>query len=540
MIAASAASESRTAASGLTAPAALGKRGELVVLVVVLLVAAAFRLPALSTIPNGLFLDEASRGYDAYSLLLTGRDQYGVRWPLFAEGLDDYTPVLYTLLVIPSVAAIGLNEVAVRLPAAIIGIATVATTYLAGRAYFGAVVGLVAAGLLAISPWHILPSRTGAEWVLLPYFTTTGVWLLAHGRRSGPALLAAGLVLGVGLYSYAFARLLIPMLVGLYALLWWRDLVRRPVWSTLSLAAFVALAVPLVSFGLTAEGQARLRAMVPLDRYQGLALVPYFLGNVVSYFTPWFLVTGGEPTNHHRLRGFGPILPVMVPLLLAALVSAVRRPDRATMFWFGWIVAAPLSAALHRESPSSVLLLGAIPAWQVLAAFGAVRLVGWLRARSMALAWAGIGLILAGVGVTAMMVATNLYAEYPVYAADDWLYGARETVDYLESQRQAYDDVVVSDRIPAAQVLVLFHAKMPPATYQAAPIHVRQPNVRARGTVGQYEFGRTGDLLDRPGRHLAWVVPDEERGRFAGQKPLFEARLPDGRAVYRVYAVEGR
>ena len=147
--------------------------------------------------------------------------------------------------------------------------------------------------------------------------------------------------------------------------------------------------------------------------------------------------------------------------------------------------------------------------------------------------------MLAAVGMTAVMVGTSLYLEYPVYAADDWLYGARETVGYLESERSAYDDVIVSDRLPAAQILVLFYAGIPPATYQASPIHVRQPNVRARGTIGQYQFGRTAELLDRPGRHLAWVVPDEARGRFTGQEPVFVAHLPDGRAAYLVYAVEG-
>ena len=157
----------------------------------------------------------------------TGADQYGVRWPLFAEGLDDYTPTLYTLLVVPSVAALGLTEVAVRLPAALAGIADgrARPTCAAGRCSGGAA-GLVAAALVAISPWHILPSRTGAEWVLLPLFMTTGVWLLARGRTHGPSLLLAGMTLGVGLYSYAFARLLVPLLVVGFAALWWRELRR--------------------------------------------------------------------------------------------------------------------------------------------------------------------------------------------------------------------------------------------------------------------------------------------------------------------------
>src|SRR5687767_5088948 len=97
-------------------------RLQLTLLTGILVLAAVFRLPYLDRVPNGLFLDEASRGYDAYALLKTGADQFGVRWPLFAEGLDDFTPTLYTVLVIPAVAALGLTETAVRLPAALAGI----------------------------------------------------------------------------------------------------------------------------------------------------------------------------------------------------------------------------------------------------------------------------------------------------------------------------------------------------------------------------------------------------------------------------------
>jgi 4-amino-4-deoxy-L-arabinose transferase-like glycosyltransferase len=515
------------------------KRQELALLCAVLLVAALFRLPALDRLPNGFFVDEASRGYDAYSLLRTGNDQYGVSWPLFAEGLDDYTPTLYTMLVLPSVALFGLSEFAVRLPAALIGIATVAMTFLAGRASFGPAAGLLAASFLAISPWHVLPGRTGAEWVLLPFFTTTGVWLLQRGRRGGPELLAAGIVLGIGFYSYAFARLLIPLLVAGFAALWWRDLIRRPAWSLLAVLVMAGFALPLVQFGLTAAGQARLRAVVPLDRYRGLALVPYYLGNLVSYFNPAFLFAGSEPTDFHRLRGIGPILWAMLPGVLGSMVAVVRRPSRELIFWLWWIVAAPMSAALHRESPSSVLMLGAIPAWQILAGFGTVRLIGWIQGRRVLFA-AAAALILGGTLVTAAFVGRALYVEYPVYAAEDWQYGARETVAFLEAHRAEYDDVLISDRLVAPQILVLFYGRIDPATYQRDPIHVRQPAVRARGTVGQYRFGRLAELLQQGGRHLVWATADEASSLFPNQTPVLTVRLPDGRPTDLVYSVGER
>jgi 4-amino-4-deoxy-L-arabinose transferase-like glycosyltransferase len=504
----------------------------------ILVVAAMLRLPMLGSVPNGLFLDEASRGYDAYALVLTGADQYGVRWPLFAEGIDDYTPTLYTMLVVPSVAALGLTETAVRLPAALAGLLTVYVAYLCGTRLFGKVAGLIGAALVAISPWHILPSRTGAEWVLLPLFLAAGVWLLLRGRTHGPSLLLAGATLGVGLYSYAFARLLIPLLVAGFVAIFWRDLAARWRWGVAGLLLLCLLAVPLVAFSLTAAGQARLQTVVPLDRYHGLALIPYALANFASYFGPGFLIWGDEPTHHHRLAGFGPVLWVMVPLLLAAFTSFARMPNRTALFCLWWIVAAPASASLHRESPSSALLLGAIPAWQVLAGYGFDRLIAWSRGWRPKLSVAILVGIVGATAITAALVARALFAEYPSYAADDWLYGSREVIDYLEAHRSSYTDVVVSDRLATPHILVLFYARVDPTTYQAAPLHVRQPAVRSRGEVGQYHFGDTTALIERPGRHLVWVPPGEARRVAGSRTPLVTVNLPDGRPAHVVFEVE--
>ena len=508
------------------------------VLGVVLLAAILLRLPALDRVPNGFFLDEASRGYDAYALATTGADQYGVRWPLFAEGLDDYTPALFTYLALPFVGALGPTEAAVRLPAALAGVATVGLTYLLAARMLGPWVGLGAAALLAISPWHVLPSRTGAEWVLLPLFTVLGVWLLDRGRHDGRSLLAAGAVLGIGLYSYAFARLLIPLLVAGYTALYWASLRARLGWALGGLAAFVLLAIPIVQFGATPAGQARLRTVVPLDRLGPPELAVYAARNVASYFSPEFLIWGAELTDHHRLAGFGPLLPMMVPLALIGVVVTARAPSRAGLIWLWWIVAAPLSSALHRESPSSALLLGAIPAWHVVSALGAVWLVHRAAAWRVPAGRVVVACLVAGWAVTAGLAARALYVEYPVYAAADWEYGAREVVRFLEAERAGYDGVLVSDRLDTPHILVLFHAPIDPRAAQASPIHVRQPNVRSRGVVGPYRFGRIGELLEQPGRYLVWASPEEGRSLFRDQGPLLMVKYPDGRPAHAVYGVE--
>ena len=201
---------------------------------------------------------------------------------------------------------------------------------------------------------------------------------------------------------------------------------------------------------------------------------------------------------------------------------------------------ARASAALHRESPSSGLLLGGVGSWQVLAGLGAAAFFDLFRPQRHQLMLAVAGSLLAAFVLTAGLVARSLYVEYPRYAAEDWLYGSREAVAYLEARSSSYDGVLVSDRLLTPHILVLFFTQTDPATYQLAPIHVRQPNVRSRGDFGAYQFGRIADLLDRPGRHLVWLPANEARSVFRDRQPLLTVTLPDGTPSQMVYETERR
>ena len=94
-------------------------------LILILLLAALLRLYRLGYNPPSLHWDETAIGYNAFSIFKTGRDEYGNLLPLIFKSFGDFKPGLYIYLVVPSVALFGLNELAVRLPSAVIGILTV-------------------------------------------------------------------------------------------------------------------------------------------------------------------------------------------------------------------------------------------------------------------------------------------------------------------------------------------------------------------------------------------------------------------------------
>ena len=110
------------------------RKGFAVVAIVTL--AAVLRFYQLGKNPPSLNLDEVAIGYNAYSILKTGMDEYGKRLPLVFRSHDDYKPPLYIYLSVPSIAASGLNPFAVRFPSALAGTLTVLLTYFLVRELF--------------------------------------------------------------------------------------------------------------------------------------------------------------------------------------------------------------------------------------------------------------------------------------------------------------------------------------------------------------------------------------------------------------------
>src|SRR3990170_6292149 len=99
-------------------------------LFIIVVLAFFLRFYLLSVIPVGFNPDEASFGYDAYSIVKTGKDQWGHSWPLVLESFGDFKSPLYTYMAIPSVAMFDLSKFSVRFPNALLGTAAVYITYL--------------------------------------------------------------------------------------------------------------------------------------------------------------------------------------------------------------------------------------------------------------------------------------------------------------------------------------------------------------------------------------------------------------------------
>lgn len=129
--------------------------------------------------PPSPYWEEAAIGYDAYSILKTGRDHHGQAWPIVAfTSFGDYKPSLYFYTVVPSVAAFGLNTFAVRFPAVLFSSATVVALYFLARRLTNVRVALWSAFLLSIQPWSWQVGRVGFEVNLAVFLLSLGIYSL--------------------------------------------------------------------------------------------------------------------------------------------------------------------------------------------------------------------------------------------------------------------------------------------------------------------------------------------------------------------------
>ena len=80
----------------------------------IFILATLLRFYKLGSYPVGFHIDEASLGYNAYSLLLSGKDDNGNTHPLYIDMFGDNRPSGYHFLTIPSVLLFGLTEFATK------------------------------------------------------------------------------------------------------------------------------------------------------------------------------------------------------------------------------------------------------------------------------------------------------------------------------------------------------------------------------------------------------------------------------------------
>ncbi|MCM8787856.1 MAG: glycosyltransferase family 39 protein, partial [Candidatus Omnitrophica bacterium] len=181
-------------------------------IILVLLVSALAIFWDLGKTPKGMLVDEASLGYNAYSVLKTGKDEWGEKLPLTLKSFGDYKPAGYIYFAIPYIKLFGLSILSVRLPSAFGGLLSVLLLYLITKSLFkNGLISFICALLLATSPWFIYMSRMAWEANLALTLFLAGVYFLVNFNKRLLFLFLSAFFFSLSLYVYVGYKIATPL-----------------------------------------------------------------------------------------------------------------------------------------------------------------------------------------------------------------------------------------------------------------------------------------------------------------------------------------
>jgi hypothetical protein len=372
--------------------------------------------------PPGLYVDEASIGYNAWTIAHFGVDEHGIHFPLFFEAFGEYKNPVYVYAVAALVRFLPLTVAVERFPAAIFGLATVAfLTAAAWRMTGSRLITLGTLALTAFTPWLVIESRVGFETISMVALLSAALWCLVARHPTPRQFGIAGVYLAFAIFGYTTARLeilllAIPLVIAWWLAKtsgWWRTLV--PIGAGYVVLGVYALANPGALTGRFSE------ISIWADGSPLSVVIDRFLANYVTYFSPSFLFVSGDGNPRQNTEIGGMLLWVMAPLLVAGIVVCwQRRREPLVRFLVAGVLLSPIAAALtNNGTPHALRSSGMFPFLVILAILGADGLRTALRGRVAAgrTVWAVLG---AGLVAQAVFFTVDLYAVYPNRSAPDF------------------------------------------------------------------------------------------------------------------------
>ncbi|MFT5194557.1 MAG: hypothetical protein ACI9EW_000516 [Cellvibrionaceae bacterium] len=334
-----------------------------ITLTIILLTAALMRIVGFVTqSPPGPEHDEVANWLIAKAIL---GGQHGV---YFTEAYGHEAGFHYwqTLFV----GLVGDNLLALRAPAALMGILSVAVTYALNKRLFGRDFALLVTAIVAVLFMPVFFSRLALRAISLPVMAGLSAyffwdWLSNPvSKEARRYLLTAALFAGLSSYTYMAARALPIFFVGFFVYL---AIFHRPLfkssWRDLLLftAVYLIISLPLILFlqnlptgeSRIAEIDAPLRAMLIGDFRP-------VLQNGVTLFSSFGL--RGDPLWRQGVA-FQPIFEPLLALLfyVGLLISLWRIGDIRYGFILAWLGASVIPSLVTADAPSTIRMILMLP-----------------------------------------------------------------------------------------------------------------------------------------------------------------------------------
>ncbi len=409
-------------------------------LVVVVSISLGMGVWQLDTVPSGVYVDEAIEGYNAYSLALTGKDEFGKPLPQLFRLFGSYTPPMYVYVLVPMVKFFGLNAFSIRLPSVVFGAMSAVCVFAWLMQIFKgnkwqALMGSV---MFSISPWMVFNSRLGYESCLGFLLFAIGSYFLWRKKY-----VRALIILGLSTYAAHAQRYQLPFELILYGLFF--GFRNRKLWL-----AGVALGIVMVPNLAMMSTQAFWIKNNTLNGVSVAEIVHNSFSQLMTTISPNYLFSEiADIDLQHKIPGVAlfywwMVIPFGIGLWLL-------RDD--PMIWV-MVLANLVPGIFSGVFTSEQRVLGLLLPLSIIIAVGLVKMVGnrwWLFGGlfgySLLLLWRSYFVLLPGLMASAWNYEYSVLAEEVKQDTDIW---------YL----------IDNSRNPRLYSLMLFHLQFPPDKYQ--------------------------------------------------------------------------
>lgn len=454
------------------------------------------RLFQLGVVPGGFTPDEASQGYTAYSLLKTGKDEWGLSWPVTSfRAFNDYRAPLQTYLIIPSIAVFGLNEFGVRLPSAIFGSIAIIFVYFLAHKLFPKFknIGLWSAFFLAISPWNIQFSRMALEANYSSFFFTGGLLFFLTALEKPKYFYLSALFWGLDLYSYLAAKIFVPLFVLGVLFTYWEKLFKLKKQIFVFLIILACFGAPLYLDAIFGPGNIRGRDVVitnfSTENLNEISKVQYqsplnlispkitrifenkfifaenkFVQNYLSYLSPafWFAESGRE-TSYAIIPGRGLFYLWMLPLLVYGVLILIKDNSKTTKIILMWLFLGIIPAAITKEGYRPNRAGSLLTLFEIISAYGLLSLMEIKNLFNKIWQEILIGLI---IFISLSFYLVDLFYFWPLKFPDSMSYGYRDLVSAVNQREDQYRQVIF-DKGSESQIFVAFYGAIDPEIFQS-------------------------------------------------------------------------
>lgn len=534
----------------------------------IVLLAFFLRFYKVTDVPPSLNWDEVAIGYNAYSIMKTGKDEWGQFLPLHFKSYGEYKLPTQIYASIPGIAILGLNDLGVRITPVIYGTLSIFLIFLLAQELFGRdEISLISAFFLAISPWHIQLTRASFESSFSVFWLLIGLWLLVKGFKKPKWWIVSMIPLAITFYTYNSTRVFTPIFLVAILIIY-----RKKIWLHkhqlfLSVGLFTLLMLPSIPFLLNHANsryqlvsvtddpgliprveEARNRSTLPspikrLIYNKEVYAGSYIIENYLAHFTPGFLFISGAPHKQHHVQGMGELYYFQFPILIFGIYLLFKRRHPFKGLLLSWLFLAFIPVSVTNDSiPNALRTLIANPFYQLVSALGLYEGYRFIRRRHIAWNLTIIGgLLIIGI-IQFMAYLYNFYNIYPKLYSRDWQYGYEQVISYINQNQNKYDEIVFSRTYGEPYMFTLFYLNYNPSSYQNNPDLNRFESNNWEWVLkfGKFYFP---DFTD-PGTHYSDILAQNKGkkllfigkpGDFAkGSKILYQVNFLDNSPAFEV------